>query len=210
MNTKFCDKWEETEIAFHLNNVIKEIKNDRRYQKCIMWGESRAGHDEGTISAHIKELETNLEIVKPYIESNTNQAILSLLIHTHDTFKSEAKRRVPITHPQSHASLAREYVESYLGKTYLSNMLQYHDELYAIWRKAQSKSQQIDQGRLDKLIPLIEDWDLFMTFTIIDNTTKSKELEPTQWAIDIIKQQVNLCLNHQEMFNKIIEDLANR
>jgi hypothetical protein len=197
-------------LPANLQNVLEDIKKDPRYQKCIAWGKKRAGHDEGTIAAHIQELERNLEIVKPHLNNVADEMVLLLLIHTHDTFKSEAERKVSIQHPKSHASLGREYVESYLGKTHLSNMLQYHDDLYAIWRNAQANSGKVDQFRLNKLISHIEDWDLFLAFTIIDNTTKSKDLEPTQWAIKILQQRVNFSLNHQAMFDKIIEDFGNR
>jgi len=43
---------------FHL------ITSNPRYQRNLDWGETRPGHPEGTIRAHIAELEVNLETLR--------------------------------------------------------------------------------------------------------------------------------------------------
>jgi hypothetical protein len=202
-------KEDNLQISWDIRDIISSIQKDSRYQQCIAWGEERKGHKEGTIAAHIEELEKNLEIANQFIENPADQQILKLLIHTHDTFKLEATPNVPITDPKSHASLAREYLEKRLGETYLSNMLQYHDELYAIWRKSEQKGN-IDENRLIKLTEAIKDWDVFMAFTIIDNVTESKVLTPTQWAIDIMKKRVEFKIDQQKLFDAIVNNLGKK
>ena len=52
-------------------------------------------------------------------------AKLRLLIHTHDTFKGEAKRGVAIRHPESHASLARDFLADFCDDEQLLTMVQF-------------------------------------------------------------------------------------
>lgn len=70
--------------------ILAEIMADERYQKNILWGFPRSGHPEGTIKAHIDELEENLEQLSPRL-STLESARIRLLIHTHDTFKARPK-----------------------------------------------------------------------------------------------------------------------
>ena len=76
------------------------------------WGEVRSGHPEGTIRAHIAEVDCNLESLRHKL-SETDYWRLRVIIHTHDTFKAEAQPGVPITAPHSHASLARAFLADF-------------------------------------------------------------------------------------------------
>ena len=67
-----------------------------RVQADLDWGEAGAGRPEGTVRAHIAELERNLEALRPKLD-DVEYWKLKLLIHTHDTFKAEAKSGVAIT-----------------------------------------------------------------------------------------------------------------
>ena len=75
--------------------------------------------------AHIAELERNLEAFKAELSEDEYWKI-RVLIHTHDTFKAEAEPGVSITHPRSHASLARAFLASLCDDADLLNMVQYH------------------------------------------------------------------------------------
>lgn len=66
--------------------VFDAIVADPRYRNNLDWGEARAGHPEGTVRAHIAELERNLEVRRPRL-SEIDYWKLKLLIHTHDSFK---------------------------------------------------------------------------------------------------------------------------
>src|SRR5205823_13706839 len=84
--------------------AFEAIQLDPRYQTNLDWGESRPGHPEGTVRAHIEEIERNLESLRSIL-SETEYWKLKVLMHTHDTFKSEAEPGVTITDPRSHASI---------------------------------------------------------------------------------------------------------
>src|SRR6185312_3403987 len=92
--------------------IFERITSDPRYQRNLDWGEPRPGHPEGTVRAHIAELEGNLENLRPKL-SDDDYWKLRLLIHTHDTFKGESREGIAIAAPKSHASLARAFLATY-------------------------------------------------------------------------------------------------
>jgi hypothetical protein len=72
-------------------------------------------------------IERNLESLRPRLTEDEYWK-LKLLVHTHDTFKAEARAGVAITDPQSHASIARDFLSTYCSDGDLLMMVQYHDE----------------------------------------------------------------------------------
>ena len=70
--------------------IFEAVVADPRYQANLDWGEARPGHPEGTVRAHIAELEGNLNRLLPKL-TEVEYWQLKLLIHTHDSFKAEAK-----------------------------------------------------------------------------------------------------------------------
>jgi hypothetical protein len=161
-----------TEI-FHL------ITSHPRYLRNLDWGEARPGHPEGTIRAHIAEVEANLEKLRHKL-SETDYWRLKILIHTHDTFKAEARPGAPINAPNSHASLARAFLADFCADSDMLAMLQFHDEPFALWRQIRSKAT-FNQARLNALVTNIQDWNLFLAFNIVDGCTKGKSREPLRW-----------------------------
>ena len=109
------------------------VTADPRYLAKLDWGEARPGHPEGTVRAHIAEIEPNLEQLRAKL-SDEDYWKLKLLVHTHDSFKAESKPGVAITDPKSHASLARAFFESHCDDADLLAMVQYHDEPFALFR----------------------------------------------------------------------------
>src|SRR5215813_2726777 len=107
----------------HYTQIFYAITNDPRYLRNLDWGEARPGHPEGTIRAHIAEVEHNLEAVRHKL-SETDYWRLRVLIHVHDTFKPEATRGVPITAPNSHASLARAFLADFCADADMLAMVQ--------------------------------------------------------------------------------------
>jgi hypothetical protein len=155
------------------------IIKDPRYLKNLDWGEPRSGHPEGTVRAHIAEIEQNLEALRPEL-SEADCWKLKLLIHTHDSFKAESLPGVAITHPRSHASLARAFLAEFISDADLLAMVQYHDEPFALWRQVESKGT-CNPARFAALLHAIRDWNLFLAFAIIDGCTEGKSREPLQW-----------------------------
>lgn len=168
--------------------AFEAILLDARYQKNLDWGESRPGHPEGTVRAHIEEIERNLDTLRPRL-SESDYWKLKLAIHTHDSFKAEATRGSRITDPQSHASLARAFLSEFCADPDLLAMVQFHDEPFALWRQFQSKGK-YNHERLAALIKNIQDWNLFLAFNIIDGCTEGKSREPLRWLFKEVDGKV--------------------
>lgn len=161
---------------------------DPRYLANLDWGEPRSGHPEGTVRAHIADLEANLERLRPKL-SDDDYWKLKLLIHTHDTFKADAKQGVAITDPHSHASLARAFLASHCDDPDLLAMVQFHDEPFALFRQLEFKGK-YNQDRLNALLAAICDWNLFLAFNIIDGCTAGKSREPLHWLFREVESKV--------------------
>lgn len=159
--------------------VLQAVIVDPRYQECLDWGGPRDGHPEGTIRAHIGDLERNLDALRSRL-SDVDCLKLQILIHTHDTFKGDAGEGVAIIDDRSHASLARQFLSGLCDDRNLLNMVQYHDEPRALWLQAQTKGR-YDQERFTTLLSSIDDWNVFLAFCIIDGCTPGKSREPLLW-----------------------------
>lgn len=170
---------------------------DPRYVANLDWGEPREGHPEGTVRAHIAEIEPNLESLHPRL-SDEDYWKLKLLIHTHDSFKGEARVGVPISDPQSHASLARAFLATYCDNVDLLAMVQYHDEPFAIYRQFETKGQ-YNQERFKMMLNAIRDWNLFLAFNIIDGCTPGKSREPLHWLFRELAGRVESTFNETDI-----------
>ena len=159
--------------------VLQAVMVDPRYQERLDWGEPRYGHPEGTIRAHIEDLERNLAALTSRL-LEVDCLKLRILIHTHDTFKADAKKGVAIIDDRSHASLARKFLSEVCDDDDLSNMVQYHDEPRALWRQVQTWGW-YDRDRFKALLSNISDWNLFLAFCIIDGCTSGKNRDPLSW-----------------------------
>jgi hypothetical protein len=168
--------------------VFHAVIADPRYLRNLDWGEARQGHPEGTVRAHIAEIEPNLELLKAKL-SNEDYWKLKLLIHTHDSFKAESKAGVAILDPASHASLARAFLAEFCNDDDLLAMVQYHDEPFALWRQVQAKGK-CNTQRMDTLVENVKDWNLFLAFDIIDGCTLGKDRQPLEWLFDQVAGKV--------------------
>lgn len=174
----------------HFETIFHSVTQDPRYLANLDWGKPRRGHPEGTVRAHIAELEDNLKALD--IEPGSDAYWkLKILIHVHDSFKAQATPKVPISHPASHASLARAFLSRHCKDRDLLAMTQLHDESYAIWRKIHFGGE-LNEARLNKLLHAIKDWRLFLQFMLIDGATDGKDLGPLEWASQTIAPRVGL------------------
>ena len=160
--------------------ILAAIQRDPRYRQNLDWGEPRPGHPEGTIRAHLAELERNLDRLRPRL-SGADAAKLAVLVHVHDTFKGVAAEGARITDPHSHASLARAFLAEFCDDADLLNMVQFHDEPYALWRQFRYGHHGVNRARFDALLSAIRDWDVFLAFLIVDGSTEGKNREPLHW-----------------------------
>ncbi|MCA8997484.1 MAG: hypothetical protein KDA80_10865 [Planctomycetaceae bacterium] len=186
-----------TKSSNNPSDILSRITSDSRYTELLDWGEPRPGHPEGTVRAHIAELEGNLARLSDRLTED-EQSKLRLLIHTHDTFKGSAQPGVAITHPQSHASLARAFLEEFCDDDDLLAMVQYHDEPYALWRQFRQKGT-YSAGRMDGLIASIHDWDLFLAFNLVDGCTKGKDRKPIRWFLQELGNRVSSKWSEQDI-----------
>jgi hypothetical protein len=170
-----------TPTAEELGEILERVRHDERYIRHVEWGLPRDGHPEGTIRAHIAELEANLDRLAPRL-SERERAAARLLIHVHDTFKAGAIEGVPITDPRSHASLARAFLAEYCDDADLLAMVQFHDEGYALWLGLRNRGR-LDEARLERLAGAIRDWDTFLAFVVVDACTAGKPREPVRWFL---------------------------
>jgi len=90
--------------------------------------------------------------------------------------------------PRSHASLARAFAEEFTDNPDILNMVQYHDESYALYKQF-SRAGSYDSQRFETLLNAIHDWDLFLIFTIIDGWTEGKDLEKLRWFVREVRQR---------------------
>jgi hypothetical protein len=159
--------------------IFEALTRDERYLANLDWGQPRRGHPEGTVRAHIAELERNLAHLRPRLTEDEAWK-LKLLIHTHDSFKAEARSGVPITHPRSHASLARSFLDEFCQEADLLAMVQLHDEPYALYQQQLHRGSH-NAARLEALLAAIRDWSLFAAFLLIDGCTEGKDRGSLQW-----------------------------
>ncbi len=178
--------------------ILAEIQANERYKSNILWGKPRKGHPEGTILAHIQELEANLLRLSSRLQLLEIEK-LRLAIHVHDTFKGEAKEGVPIENPESHASLAREFLAGYCDDPGLLHLIQYHDEPYALYQQFHRRGQ-CDQNRWTKFIDTVEDWDLLTAFLLIDNCTAGKGRNCLLWFFEAIEDLVQARFRKQDIW----------
>jgi hypothetical protein len=169
--------------------AFQAVVADPRYLANLDWGEAREGHSEGTVRAHIAEIEPNLEILRPQL-TDEDYWKLKLLIHTHDSFKAESRPGVPISDPRSHASLARAFLSIHCKDDDLLAIVQYHDEPFALYRQVETKGK-YNPDRFEALLKAISDWNLFLAFNIIDGCTGSKSRDPLYWLFHEVTGKID-------------------
>jgi len=181
-------------MVMNYKKIVEQVVADSRYQKNTEFGESRSGHPEGKVKNHIVDLEANLEKLSHRINSQETYWKLKFLIHVHDTFKADAVSGVQAIDPQSHESLARVFASEFTNDDDMLNIIQFHDENYALWKQFRS-SGQYDVQHLQFLLNKIQDWDLYLTFTIIDGYTKGKDIEKLPWFIGEVKKHKSITID---------------
>jgi hypothetical protein len=177
--------------------IFADLTHDQRYLDNLDWGQPRSGHPEGTVRAHIEELEQNLNRIRSRITHEEHWK-LRILIHVHDSFKADAHAGVAIAHPRSHASLARAFLAEYCQDQDLLAMVQLHDEPYALWKK-QKHQASTDAARFEALLAAIRDWNLFTAFLLVDGCTAGKDRASLQWFLGAIKDRVKSSFSAEDI-----------
>jgi hypothetical protein len=202
--------------AIALGQLLNDIQLDLRYQSGLPYGRVRKGHPEGTIENHINEVAKNVELVFQISNSdfgfNLPQVLrceLLIVTHVHDTFKGASKKGAKIQDQESHASLARAFLEEFSHDQRLLTCVQYHDVPYSLYRNF-VKHGNVDQGRLDKLLSDVVDLHLFTLFQFVDNSTFGKlpevgQKSATQWFVEQINDQLPKDFPYQDVLSRLVE-----
>jgi len=177
-----------------VKEIVEQITSDPRYQSNIEYGEPRSGHPEGKVKYHIVELEENLKKLAAHGISEEQYWKLKFLIHVHDTFKANAIPNEPIVSPNSHASLAQKFASEFIDDEDLLNMLQFHDVNFALWKQFAATGS-YDVQRFENLLEIIQDWNLFLMFIIIDGSTPGKDPQKIRWFFNEVSKYKNTDVN---------------
>ena len=186
--------------ASDYQRVLAGIMAHPQYLSNLDWGKPRRGHPEGTLRAHIAELERNLVTLRRKHRgiSDDEATKLRILIYVHDIFKPIAKHG-PILSRQSHASLAANYIRSICSDWDLEVTAQYHDAPFAMWHKSQRDDGQLPTA-FARLLGLVRNWDLFIAFAIIDGCTSGKQRKPLSWFLEQIVDRVQSRFSAADVF----------
>jgi len=185
------------------SGILETIQSDPRYVEGLTYGKPRKGHAEGTVDKHIAELDQTLELIyrADHMLMPDEYEKLKIIIHAHDTFKLEGKRRtghqVSIRDPNSHASLARKFLEEFTDDKDILSITQFHDEGHSLWQKWQKRGS-YSRDRLRDALSQITNHDLYAIFTIIDGYTPSKLMDRSpRWFIEEMNNFVETPRAHQ-------------
>jgi hypothetical protein len=115
--------------------------------------------------------------------------------------RAQAIPNVPILHPRSHASLAREYASQFNVDSDLLSIIQFHDENDALWIQFSRKGSYDDQ-RFNKLLEAIKNRELFLMFLIIDGCTRGKEPSKLVWLINEVRKYKKTVVDESWMLSR--------
>ncbi|OAV42816.1 hypothetical protein [Lewinella sp. 4G2] len=156
---------------------------DEGFCKGLLWGVPRYGHPEGTILAHIIEVNANIDRLP--VDAKTRER-LRIVSWVHDTFKNIEHKGNPRDWTKHHAVYARQFLERYVDteeEKHLLNVVEFHDDAYYAWRlrflyrKFNESEQRLDLIR-EKTGPLLQ---FFYLFFKCDTCTGDKNPAPLIW-----------------------------
>lgn len=174
-----------------LQEIWNAILQDPRYQAGLDYGKPRPGHPEGSIHAHIDELDQNLDRHLAPKVTDLQYWKLRILVYTHDTFKKDAIKGTWPSHPENHGHLARTFLSDFTSDRDLLTIVQYHDLGYYLWKSHRGRDSFLE-GELKRILDLIIDHDLYAMFTILDTCVPGKNREPLRWFLTQLDRRVDL------------------
>lgn len=172
-----------TEITAALNpetSLEARFLEDEGFRRGLLWGVPRYGHPEGTILAHIIEVNENIDQLP--IDAETRRK-LRIICFVHDTFKNIEHKGNPRDWTKHHAVYARQFLSRYVNDEYLLNVVELHDDAYYAWRLGYLFHR---LGEADQRIKMVKEkvgpyWQLFYLFFKCDTCTGDKNPAPLLW-----------------------------
>lgn len=153
---------------------------DDDFCKGLLWGVPRFGHPEGTILAHIIEVNENIDQLP--VDAETRRR-LRIICFVHDTFKNIEHKGNPRDWTKHHAVYARKFLERYLDDKHLLNVVELHDDAYYAWRLAHLYNRLAESEDRIKMVreKVGPYWQLFYLFFKCDTCTGDKNPAPLTW-----------------------------
>ena len=158
----------------------RRFLEDEAFCRGLLWGVPRYGHPEGSILAHIIEVNENIDQLP--VDAETRR-LLRIVCFVHDTFKNIEHKGNPRDWTKHHAVYARKFLERYVDDEHLLNVVELHDDAYYAWRLAHlynrlAESEQRIKMVREKVGPY---WQLFYLFFKCDTCTGDKNPAPLTW-----------------------------
>lgn len=153
---------------------------DAEFCRGLVWGVPRFGHPEGSIWAHILEVNANIDRLP--VDAETRRQ-LRIICWVHDTFKHIEHKGNPRDWKRHHAVYARKFLARYVDDELLLNVVEHHDEAYYCWRLAHLYHKLGESNdRLARLRASVGDyWQLYYLFFKCDTSTGDKNPAPLVW-----------------------------
>ena len=158
----------------------RSFLEDDDFCKGLLWGVPRFGHPEGTILAHIIEVNENIDQLP--VDAETRRR-LRIICFVHDTFKNIEHKGNPRDWTKHHAVYARKFLERYLDDKHLLNVVELHDDAYYAWRLAHLYNRLAESEDRIKMVreKVGPYWQLFYLFFKCDTCTGDKNPAPLTW-----------------------------
>jgi len=174
------------------------IKPETRLEKMIIeqdawlegafWGEPRAGHPEGKVIFHIREVLDNVDKI------TTNPVLreeLRLVSIIHDNFKHlEETARPRQDWTKHHAVFAMKFARNFIDRQHILNIIELHDEAYYAWH-LNRKYPETNRAslRLNSLFEKLGDYrQLYYMFFKCDTYTGDKTKIPVEWFEETVQE----------------------
>ncbi|NJC26708.1 hypothetical protein [Neolewinella antarctica] len=159
---------------------------DDGFCRGLLWGVPRYGHPEGTILAHIVEVNANVDALP--VDAETRRK-LRVVTFVHDTFKNIEHKGNPRDWTKHHAVYARQFLARYCDDEYLLNLVELHDDAYYAWRMAHLYHRFAEcEARIEAIRERIGPyWQLFYLFFKCDTATGDKNPAPLIWFEETMK-----------------------
>jgi hypothetical protein len=159
---------------------------DAEFCRGLQWGVPRFGHPEGSIVAHIVEVNANIDRLPVDVET---RRLLRIICWVHDTFKHIEDKGTPRDWTKHHAVYARNFLARYLEDPLLLNLVEMHDDAYYAWRLGHLHHK---LGEGEERIRVIRErvgsyWQLFYLFFKCDTCTGDKNPAPLIWFEDTME-----------------------
>src|SRR5262249_15252438 len=161
---------------------------DPEWQKGVMWGKPRPGHNEGQVIYHIAEVLANIDRLASSDEERRNLRLIALI---HDTFKYRVDLTTPRVGENHHGKIARRFAERYLDDLVLLEIIELHDETFNSWRLGALKGRWGEaEARADRLIARLgNSLSLYVRFFRADTQTGSKEQDSLVWFEQVLQKK---------------------